>query len=215
MGEYHIQGGNRLQGEIRVSGSKNAVLPMFAAMVLNGSESILHNCPLIQDTYISIEILKHIGCTVKLEGNTVIVYSGPANGWNIPDKYTSQMRSSVLFMGGLVGRFGRAEISFPGGCELGDRPINMHTNAMMSMGCAIQTGDMLRCRTAGRSGAAGGSGAAVGSGANMYIDFLKSGSSDYSIDILTKAGVDMSKPEPVKEALVKFGELLTEMEAIL
>ena len=147
MGEYHIIGGSRLRGEVRINGSKNAVLPMFAAMVLNGSQSILHNCPLIQDTFISIEILKHIGCHVKLEGNTVIVDSGPANCWSVPDDFTGRMRSSVLFMGGLLGRFGNAEISFPGGCKLGSRPIDMHTKALGAMGCAIKTGDMLRCRT--------------------------------------------------------------------
>jgi len=147
MGEYRIQGGRRLQGEVRVNGSKNAVLPMFAAMVLSGSKSILHNCPRIRDTFISIEILKHIGCTVTMEGNTVIVDSGTANSWHVPESFTRQMRSSVLFMGGLLGRFGKADISFPGGCKLGSRPIDMHIKSLEAMGVAIRTGDMLCCRT--------------------------------------------------------------------
>ena len=147
MGEYHIQGGRCLKGEIGIGGSKNAVLPMFAAMVLNGAESILHNCPRIQDTFISIEILKHIGCTAVMEGNTVIVDSSRVNNWHVSESFTRHMRSSVLFMGGLLGRFGKADISFPGGCKLGNRPIDMHTKAMGLMGVIIQTGDMLRCRT--------------------------------------------------------------------
>lgn len=147
MGEYHIQGGFRLGGEVRISGSKNAVLPMFAATVLNGSESILHNCPCIQDTLISIEILKQLGCTVKVEGNTVVVDSSSAYLWHIPDDFTRKMRSSVLFMGGLLGRFGKADISFPGGCKLGSRPIDMHIQALAAMGCSISQDDMLRCRT--------------------------------------------------------------------
>ena len=73
MGEYHILGGKRLRGEVRISGSKNAVLPMFAAMVLNGSKCILHNCPRILDTFISIEILRHIGCKVTMEDNEVLL----------------------------------------------------------------------------------------------------------------------------------------------
>ncbi|MCL2398638.1 MAG: UDP-N-acetylglucosamine 1-carboxyvinyltransferase [Defluviitaleaceae bacterium] len=155
MGEYRIKGGKRLKGEVRIGGSKNAVLPIFAATVLNGSESILHNCPLIQDTFISIEILKHIGCTVTIEksnhgdkfGNTIIVDSSKAHNWNVPEKFTNMMRSSVLFMGSLLGRFGKADISFPGGCKLGNRPIDMHVKSLKKMGAAIKTGDMLCCRT--------------------------------------------------------------------
>ena len=147
MGEYHIRGGCRLSGSVRIGGSKNAVLPMFAAMVLNGSESVLHNCPQILDTFVSIEILKHIGCTVTVEGNTVIVDSSGASGWHIPEKFTRQMRSSILFMGGLLGRFGKADISYPGGCNLGDRAIDMHIKALGDMGTAIETGDMLKGRT--------------------------------------------------------------------
>ena len=147
MNEYHIQGKIRLAGEATVSGSKNAVLPIFAACMLNGAKSILHNCPQIQDTLISTQILEHLGCTVCVEGNTVIVDSSTANSWNVPDEFTSQMRSSTLFVGSLVGRFGKAEVSLPGGCKLGIRPIDMHTKALGAMGCSIQTGDMLNCCT--------------------------------------------------------------------
>jgi len=146
MGEYHIIGGGRLSGEVRVSGSKNAVLPMFAAMMLNGSESILHNCPLIQDTFTSIEILKHLGCTVTLDGNTVTVDSQGAYAWHLPEGFTRKMRSSILFMGGLIGRFRKADISLPGGCKLGIRPIDLHIKTLSAMGCSIQENGMLICR---------------------------------------------------------------------
>ena len=145
MSEYHIQGKIRLAGEVSASGSKNAVLPMFAASILNGSKSVLHNCPQIQDTMISIQILEHLGCTVTTEGNTVIVDSSTVNDWHVADEFTRQMRSSVLFMGSLIGRFGKANISFPGGCKLGSRPIDMHIKALEVMGTDIRTGDMLQC----------------------------------------------------------------------
>jgi len=145
MSEYHIQGKIRLMGEVSVSGSKNAVLPMFAACILNGSKSVLHNCPQIQDTRISIQILEHLGCTVTTRGNTVIVDSSTANTWHIPDEFTRQMRSSVLFMGSLLGRLGKADISFPGGCKLGSRPIDMHIKALKAMGTEIEKKDMLQC----------------------------------------------------------------------
>jgi len=154
MGEYHIQGGKKLEGELKVSGSKNAVLPIFAAMLLNGTKSILHNCPKIHDTLVSIQILEHLGCTVSEEGEgRIVVDSSTACRWDIPDEYSSQMRSSVLFMGALLGRFGKADISYPGGCELGSRPIDMHTKAMGIMCTSIQTGDVISCRSTGLRGA--------------------------------------------------------------
>jgi len=153
MGEYHIRGGRRLRGELRVRGGKNAVLPMFAAMILNGAECVLHNCPRIRDTFISAEILRCLGCKVTIEGNTVVVNSSGARDWHIPEELSGEMRSSVIFMGGLLGRFGQADISYPGGCELGTRPIDMHIKALAAMGTFIETGERLLCQTKGLTGA--------------------------------------------------------------
>ena len=152
MGEYHIRGGRRLNGELRVRGGKNAVLPMFAAMMLNGAESVLHNCPRIRDTFISAEILRCLGCKVTIEGNTVVVNSSGAKEWHVPEELSGEMRSSVIFMGGLLGRFGKADISYPGGCELGTRPIDMHIKALSAMGTSIESRERLLCRTDGLKG---------------------------------------------------------------
>ena len=145
MVEYRIQGGQRINGDVRVNGSKNAMLPIFAACILNGTKNVLHNCPKVLDTMISMQILEHLGCTVTTEGNTVIVDSSTANNWHVPDEFTRQLRSSVLFMGSLIGRFGKAVVSFPGGCSLGSRPIDMHIKALAQMGTDIHTGDTLQC----------------------------------------------------------------------
>ena len=79
MGEYRVRGGKQLSGELCIGGAKNAVLPILAATLLNGSESIIHNCPGIQDTFLSIKILERVGCKVKMEGNTLIVEIGRAH----------------------------------------------------------------------------------------------------------------------------------------
>ena len=117
MGEYHVRGGNRLVGTLRIGGAKNAVLPILAATVLNEGKSVIHNCPLIADTFVSIKMLEAIGCEVTLEKSTVTVDSAPAFRYESPKELAKEMRSSIIFLGGILGRFGKARISHPGGCE--------------------------------------------------------------------------------------------------
>ena len=119
MGEYHINGGRRLSGRLRVCGGKNAILPILAAAVLNRGESVLRNCPRISDTFVSMDILKAIGCQVSLEGNTLRVDAAQADRWEIPEGLVREMRSSIIFLGGVLGRFGKVKISYPGGCGPG------------------------------------------------------------------------------------------------
>jgi len=137
MGKYHITGGKRLSGEIRVGGSKNAVLPLLAATILNSGTSVLHDVPRISDVFVSIEILQALGAKVSLEDNTLIVNTDKISKLIIPDYLMREMRSSVLFMGSLLGRFGECTLSRPGGCELGLRPIDLHINSFRKMGAEI------------------------------------------------------------------------------
>ena len=119
MGEYHIQGGNRIYGQMKVGGSKNAILPILASTILNEGVSVIHNCPKISDTFISLDILKSLGCQVKTEnsGSTIIVDSSGANCWEVPEYLVREMRSSFIFLGGVLQRFRKVKISYPGGCE--------------------------------------------------------------------------------------------------
>ncbi|MDR3239431.1 MAG: UDP-N-acetylglucosamine 1-carboxyvinyltransferase [Clostridiales bacterium] len=137
MGEYHIRGGNQLYGQLRINGGKNAILPILASVMLNGSESVIHNCPKISDTLISIQILESIGCKTKMEGATLIVDSSTLNSWEVPADLVREMRSSIIFLGGLLGRCKRVKISYPGGCELGARPIDLHLKALRLLGADI------------------------------------------------------------------------------
>lgn len=117
MGEYHVHGGNVLSGELDIGGGKNAILPILASSVLNSGKSIIHNCPLISDTFVSIKMLEAIGCNVKLSGSTMIVDSSNAYRYELPEELVREMRSSFIFLGGVLGRFRQAKISYPGGCE--------------------------------------------------------------------------------------------------
>lgn len=137
MSLIKICGGRRLDGSVFIQGSKNAVLPILAASVLNRGECVIHNCPNLSDVDAAVEILKFIGCGVLREGDTLTVDSSCAECFSIPDELMLKMRSSVIFCGSLLARFGEAEISRPGGCELGARPVDLHIKAFRSMGTDV------------------------------------------------------------------------------
>ncbi len=138
MSKIVIEGKKVLAGKVRVHGAKNSVLPILAATVLNGGQNVIYDCPRIKDVYSSLEILRHIGCTYTWEGNKLTVNSENVFCHHIPESLMSEMRSSVIFLGALVARCKKALISLPGGCNLGDRPIDMHTKAFAELGISIE-----------------------------------------------------------------------------
>ncbi len=142
-----INGGNELHGCVKLQGSKNSILPILAASAVTGGVSVLHNCPKLSDVDAAIKILRHIGCRVECRGHTVIVDSSGAGCFEIPDDMMREMRSSIIFLGALLARFGRASVTAPGGCEIGLRPIDLHLSALRRMGAVIQEqGGLLDCR---------------------------------------------------------------------
>ncbi|WP_250278324.1 UDP-N-acetylglucosamine 1-carboxyvinyltransferase [[Clostridium] colinum] len=138
MGKYIIQGKNKLNGQIFVNGAKNAVLPILASTVLNGGISILKNVPMLLDTFVAIDILKDLGCEVSYGENTVIVNSKNMDKTNVKEDLVKKMRSSIIFLGAIIARFKEASICYPGGCNLGKRPIDFHLTAFKKMGINIE-----------------------------------------------------------------------------
>lgn len=116
MSKIIVTGGQKLKGEIPIEGSKNAVLPILAATVLNGGINVIKNCPKLRDVEIMLEILQKVGCKVKIEENTVIVDSSVVDVWEIPEDLATEMRSSVIFIGPMLARCGKVTICYPGGC---------------------------------------------------------------------------------------------------
>ena len=137
MSEYIIKGGKRLEGTVNISGSKNAALPIIAACLLNGGKSILYNVPKIHDTEMMFEILKSLGGTVEKKKNKVIIDTNKINKFEIPENLMRQMRSSVILVGGLLGKYKKAIFSYPGGCDIGTRPIELHLKAFEKLGINI------------------------------------------------------------------------------
>lgn len=137
MDKILINGWKKLNGEITVQGAKNSVLPILVATLLVNGVSVIHNCPMISDVDATIKILEHLGCTVKREEHTITVDARGVNETHVPDDLMREMRSSIVFLGGILGRMGKAVLSTPGGCEIGLRPIDLHLSAMQQFGATI------------------------------------------------------------------------------
>ncbi len=118
MGRFIVEGGKQLKGELTVHGSKNAVLPVLASTILNSGINVIKNCPALKDVDIMLKILKKLGCIVSFNSNKAIIDSTSINSTLIPDDLAAEMRSSIIFLGPMLARFGEVTISYPGGCVM-------------------------------------------------------------------------------------------------
>ena len=137
MEKLVVKGKRKLSGEICVHGSKNSTLPIIAATVMCEDEVVLHNCPDLTDVAAAVNILEHLGCEIRKEKHTLIINSSAVKASEISEKLMHEMRSSIVFLGALLARTGKAELSTPGGCEIGVRPIDLHLRAMRELGVEI------------------------------------------------------------------------------
>ena len=147
MSRFQIEGGKPLFGRLNVQGAKNSVLPILAAALLAEGESVIHNCPDLSDVADTLEILRLLGCEVRREGKSVWVNAAEVKGDTVHGELMSRMRSSVIFLGPLLARKGRACLALPGGCELGPRPIDLHLKALAELGVRVEgRGGEVCCR---------------------------------------------------------------------
>lgn len=136
--QLEINGLRRLKGKCRVQGSKNSALPILAATILSGDVSIIHNCPELSDVKTAVNILRYLGCDVEFSSGTLMCDSSKLSRTHIPDSLMREMRGSIIFLGALLARTGCASLCFPGGCEIGPRPIDLHLKALESLGAEIR-----------------------------------------------------------------------------
>lgn len=154
MDSIRIQGGIALQGKVRVQGSKNASLPVLAATLLVGESSFIRNCPRIADVYAMVSLLKSLGCSVYWNKRGITVDSSQVRRGEMPKEAVKGMRSSLCLLGALIGRCSEVVMEHPGGCVIGERPIDLHLSALGQMGVEFEEeGGSLRAVSARLHGA--------------------------------------------------------------
>ncbi len=137
MERFFVEGGNRLHGEVRVSGAKNAALKLIAAALLAPGRTVLHNVPRIKDVETMLAVLEGLGAESEFTGNTLSIATSGVDSYTAPYELVRQMRASIVVLGPLVARFGEAEVSAPGGCNLGLRKFNFHLDGLRALGAQV------------------------------------------------------------------------------
>lgn len=191
-----IKGGKKLDGDIRVQGSKNAVLPILTSCILGGGVCRIGNCPRISDVEVTLGILKAVGCKVIQEKHTVCVDATDVSVCEIPASEASRTRSSVLFLGALIGRCRKAVLPVPGGCAIGARPVDLHRKALEKLGVTFSGQESMTADGSGLSGAV------------IHLSFPSVGATENSILAAVLAPgttvIEQAAQEPEIDELIHF-----------
>ena len=152
MDKLLIRGGKPLHGELKVSGAKNAALPILAATLLSSESVVVRNLPHLHDVTTMLELLGCLGVEVIIDERLgVEVDANTITNYQADYDLVKTMRASILVLGPLVARFGEAHVSFPGGCAIGSRPVDLHLKGLEAMGATIEVdGGYIHARTQGR-----------------------------------------------------------------
>lgn len=154
METIHIYGGVPLRGQVEIQGSKNAVLPILAATILTKGSNMIYNCPKIADVFHMITLLKSMGCKVTWEDGGISICSDSLKNNKMPKEESISMRSSITLLGAILSRVGEALMEYPGGCIIGERPIDLHIQALEQMGVTFtDVENRLYASTTGLKGA--------------------------------------------------------------
>lgn len=146
MSHFIVSGGRALSGSLSAQGAKNAALPILAATLLSEKPVCLHNCPRLSDVENMIALMRSLGCQVAWEGTALHVDTRGAQNSHMPEHLMKALRSSIFLLGPMVARFREATAAFPGGCDIGERPIDLHIKAMRTLGAQIEKDrDTIRC----------------------------------------------------------------------
>ncbi|HEX6242039.1 MAG TPA: UDP-N-acetylglucosamine 1-carboxyvinyltransferase [Polyangiales bacterium] len=138
MDNIRVRGGKALHGKVRISGAKNAALPILCASLLTDGQHVFRNVPDLRDIETTAQLLRHLGSEVELSPGVVRVLGKPSGEQDAPYELVKKMRASVLVLGPLVARYGRARVSLPGGCAIGARPVDQHLKGLVAMGAKVE-----------------------------------------------------------------------------
>jgi len=138
MDKFIVEGGARLKGTVEISGAKNAALPILAATLLTDEKCVIKNVPPLQDVYNMLRILRNMGVKADMEDQVVIIHPNGYSNYVAPYKLVNKMRASVCVLGPVLGKLKHAEVSMPGGCVIGPRPIDLHIKGLNALGANIK-----------------------------------------------------------------------------
>ena len=141
MKKLIIEGKHELSGTIKIGGAKNSVVALIPAAMLTDGKCVIYNVPDISDVHRLIEMMEKLGSSIKFEGDTLYIDNSNSKNAVIDEEYASKLRASYYFMGVLLAKYGHAEISYPGGCSIGSRPINFHLNGFEKLGANVKIKD--------------------------------------------------------------------------
>ena len=205
MEKIIVRGGNRLNGTVKIEGAKNSVLPVIAATLLaSNGKCIIKDVPTLSDVFTINEVLRNLNADVEFENNVVTVDASRELFEEAPFEYVRKMRASVLVMGSLLGRNGKARVALPGGCAIGSRPLDQHLKGFEAMGATVKVGNgFLDAEVNGRL-----------KGAKIYLDFPSVGATENIMMAATLAEgttiIDNAAKEP---EIVDLANLLNKMGA--
>ncbi|MBE7061548.1 MAG: UDP-N-acetylglucosamine 1-carboxyvinyltransferase [Clostridiales bacterium] len=197
MEKFVINGGKRLSGTVKIESAKNSVLPLMAGAILTKDEVIIKNCPKIHDVLSMAKILRSLGVKVKFEEDNLVIKADDLSGYTVCQALGRELRASVVMMGALVSRLKKARLYYPGGCDIGLRPINMHLGALKSLGVSIsETCGEIFCYTDRVKGR------------EVYLDFPSVGATENAMlaAVLADGKTEIHNPakEPEIVDLMKF-----------
>lgn len=203
MKKMIIEGGQELTGIIKISGAKNSAVALIPAAILSDSEVIIDNVPNISDTDALIEIMKLLKCEINYQDNRIIIDTTNMENILIPEEYSNKLRASYYFMGALLGKYKKAEIYFPGGCNIGKRPINLHLKGFEALGAKIEIEGNKYTLVADEL-----------IGNNIYLDFASCGATvNLMLAAIKAKGVTKIKNAAKEPEIVNLATLLNNMGA--
>ena len=205
MEKIIVRGGQRLNGTVKVEGAKNAVLPVLAATLLaSDGKSVIRDVPTLSDVYTINEVLRNLNAEVAFDNNTVVVDASRVLKEEAPFEYVRKMRASVLVMGSLLARNGRARVALPGGCAIGSRPIDQHLKGFEAMGAKVSVGNgFIEAEVEGRL-----------KGAKIYLDFPSVGATENIMMAATLAqGTTIIENVAKEPEIVDLANFLNKMGA--
>ena len=205
MDKLIVTGKKAIHGEVTISGAKNAVLPIIVGAMLAEDITVLHDVPKLSDVATIKEVLEILGAKITFENHTMTIDSRDLNNWDAPYNYVQKMRASVLIMGPLLARLGKAKISMPGGCAIGTRPIDLHLKGLEALGADIQInhGDMNAVVPGGKL-----------KGNRIYLDFPSVGATEHIMMAATTAeGTTVIENAAEEPEIVDLANFLNSMGA--